>query len=50
LTTVNAQSDAEETERPLQSSAKNMPSNGWPFKGRAFCRVDGTIHGASKML
>jgi len=50
LTTVNAESDAEETEHPLKSSAKNMQSNEWPFNGQEFCRVDGTFHGTSERL
>ena len=33
-TTVNVQTDAENTERPLKLLAKNMQSNGQPFRSQ----------------
>jgi hypothetical protein len=38
-TLVDAQGDAEKTEYPLKSSAHNLPSDGWPFESRVFCRA-----------
>jgi hypothetical protein len=38
-TLVNVQGDAEKTECHLTSLAKNMQSNGQPFKSLVFCTV-----------
>jgi len=50
LTFVNTQCGAEETEWHRMWLAKNMQSNGWPFKSWVFCRVHWVLNSGARGL
>jgi len=44
------QCEDKQTEHHLNSSAKSVHSNWWPFKSQFFCRVHWTFNSGSKDL
>jgi hypothetical protein len=50
LTIIDVQSNAEKTQSPLKSSAKNMYVNGRPFNFQVYCTVHQALNFGSKGL
>jgi hypothetical protein len=47
-TSVDAQCDGKKTKQNQQSWAKNMQSNGQPFKSQVFCRAHWALNPSAK--